>query len=1017
MSALPAIGTPAGIRLSLYRELFAYVEGTRRDLFRFWIVPFRDLPFRLGESLAEAKVPFAFDDVLDRQASRAVSDLIALLQRRFAPTTDEALGAKLTLREECMSPRFTTRDSPEQEVVLLASRTDPHLDCGLVDSWMARGGSGAQLLSGLTAVLARAIEEEVKNRCQVQYSYLATLAVANLLEDKKAFLKAIPLRGFSYERLEKAVGLCLFAIVAVALRSARARFERRNLGVDLRHTLLLMQTTLNPFAYISIKSRALQNDVNPWGLSPKAAILLEEFYDLVLQREPQPTYLEERICEAVTSNRPALEAAARGGLRYEARRRLGDLLSYFDDGRTDWLRMVASVVRRDSDLDALMYNHKSLGAIRRHLEMLGRGHRPDETGRKRIGAVTELIDALSRGDPVRRSCAGLPSPSRLADIGLTAFVAFILDRFGDGRLEEARGHLHHSRDGSTSPSDLSETWESGRLYRLSSDGRPFLMPMRRRVQSQMFIDLKGFTRRTHRAKEVVMADFMREQFYKPILQAAQRRFQGPTSTEKGEAPIELHNLLGDAAAFAGSTRDLVDLARDLRRIGCVYAERLEAAAPSLGDDAVSDELALGLEKQEEEARGKILALQRRIDAVQNEMNRKAAIPQSEKVLLLESLFEARFEELNQLQKKATDRLDDCDDTLRANIETQLKRLDVWKRQLHERHESTRAALAKMDPEDRDPALTELLCKPDERKLTELREELGRARGEASTRRKVLEDRRRDVRGFGLETGIYISHGASAEVISFEDKLFGPLRVAISEKINEAARGTARNPEIKAKMDAYLERERRERRRPGLSWPFLVYVDSAYSLVLPPTLSTKVDHAVRDQDLSMAEETARDLGRWTLRDLHRAMGRGDGKPPEMVHLLNDIHNLGLALSEEALEAFVEETLSSRFHFQHTVKISELHRDLQEPFVYLEDSLSFFISVPADAQDSLADVLVFRRAGNVQFRGFERAEATGVYEMLAPDTRFHRLLLQHHLADWIAETTEDPSRMLTKLKTAA
>ena len=76
-------------------------------------------------------------------------------------------------------------------------------------------------------------------------------------------------------------------------------------------------------------------------------------------------------------------------------------------------------------------------------------------------------------------------------------------------------------------------------------------------------------------------------------------------------------------------------------------------------------------------------------------------------------------------------------------------------------------------------------------------------------------------------------------------------MAISEKINEAARGTARSGQIKARLDAELEAARTARGAPELAWPFTVYVESAYGLVLPADLSSRLERPLRDTDLAEA----------------------------------------------------------------------------------------------------------------------------------------------------------------------
>src|SRR2546428_9536342 len=56
-------------------------------------------------------------------------------------------------------------------------------------------------------------------------------------------------------------------------------------------------------------------------------------------------------------------------------------------------------------------------------------------------------------------------------------------------------------------------------------------------------------------------------------------------------------------------------------------------------------------------------------------------------------------------------------------------------------------------------------------------------------------------GEKLEAGIFVSYGAAPEVATFEDHIFGPIKVSIAEKINESARGTARNGGVRARIEA------------------------------------------------------------------------------------------------------------------------------------------------------------------------------------------------------------------------
>lgn len=57
---------------------------------------------------------------------------------------------------------------------------------------------------------------------------------------------------------------------------------------------------------------------------------------------------------------------------------------------------------------------------------------------------------------------------------------------------------------------------------------------------------------------------------------------------------------------------------------------------------------------------------------------------------------------------------------------------------------------------------------------------------------------------GMDAGLFISYGTKPETIVIHDDYWGTLKVAIGEKINEAARGTTRNATIKAKKIFFLK---------------------------------------------------------------------------------------------------------------------------------------------------------------------------------------------------------------------
>src|SRR5207302_3369414 len=98
-------------------------------------------------------------------------------------------------------------------------------------------------------------------------------------------------------------------------------------------------------------------------------------------------------------------------------------------------------------------------------------------------------------------------------------------------------------------------------------------------------------------------------------------------------------------------------------------------------------------------------------------------------------------------------------------------------------------------------------------------------------------------GEKLEAGIFISFGAAPEVATFEDHIFGQIKVSIAEKINESARGTARNGGVRARVDAHLAAERARVGKPGLICPLHVAVSQPLSRPVPADVELAVRRSV------------------------------------------------------------------------------------------------------------------------------------------------------------------------------
>ncbi len=239
----------------------------------------------------------------------------------------------------------------------------------------------------------------------------------------------------------------------------------------------------------------------------------------------------------------------------------------------------------------------------------------------------------------------------------------------------------------------------------------------------------------------------------------------------------------------------------------------------------------------------------------------------------------------------------------------------------------------------------------------------------------------------LEAGIFVSYGAAPEVATFEDHIFGQIKVSIAEKINESARGTARNGGVRARVDALLASERARLGKPSLVCPLSVAVSQPLSMPLPPDVELAVRRCVATSDLDGAETV---LG-GAVRDFVARLAS-----QESYEDRGDIYNGGAAVSEEALRAYVEARGSDLTFLRRDVDVAGLHAALREKFVFPMTVLRLVMAV---SPHGLQELFVF--VGRALFKGFEKQGGLGIYELVARENPFFTLLAQHHVPQWVRD----------------
>jgi hypothetical protein len=243
-------------------------------------------------------------------------------------------------------------------------------------------------------------------------------------------------------------------------------------------------------------------------------------------------------------------------------------------------------------------------------------------------------------------------------------------------------------------------------------------------------------------------------------------------------------------------------------------------------------------------------------------------------------------------------------------------------------------------------------------------------------------------GLGLEAGVYISFGAAAERVDLAHPTLGPWSVSIGERLNEAARGTARSGLVKAERDAAVAKARAERKSPRLASPFQVRVGRSFQLQLPPPQVDAMESAIHRLDKNAVTTSVRDIAQWLHEIASEAIDGQEGALPGCIARLEDLYNAGCALSGTALEAF-EKAAQRTFAFK---RIELYHSELPAEFhrVHLLDFDPERLIVVTDL-GSGAPAYLLRYAGKAVFKGFEAQGGIDIWELLLPDLAFGRDLL--------------------------
>lgn len=982
-------------RLRLTSEIIHYCRQNRISPTSYLQLMMEQLPFKIGDG--RAKVPYVFDRELAETISSSIQQLVDLIKQREARIPIHAFMPSSVSRrpKDIMERYLCTRDLGarplERRITEDAIFHNLLLDAGVVEAWFLQQREPGRLIWSIKRLYLKAIEEEIKDEKRRELAYLTHLCLISFLRRSKDSLKKVKIKQIPYERLEQGVGQILYSALKEIQADVFNEIRYKDLTVDISRFEQRIKGSTNPLTFVAIRQGLFKNDRNPYHLD-------QEGFDL-LQALMQTSQID------INNIDDCIRALTNGAKRHKRlrdkllelwsinrlRAAVFDYLRDYEDytgGRDLWL---FNVMESNRVIQSIMSDDEAAQRFEDELARLlaESTHSPDRERGQRGIAIENAYKSLKKGGALKRLLFSSREEEQLREV-IEWFVLFQLDSVWSAAVDQALQHLE-DRNIVKGTRDLSEEYEGGRLYRLATDARPTLRDLAIKKEGHLFMDLRGFTRKMCLAKEITMADFMLRDFFLPVLQIA-KKYQ----LDEG---VRLNNLVGDAISFSGRIRSLVSLAQDLREIFDRYAERLvdrEASSNHAQEIAAKGERYMQERRAIlEERRG----IEQSIEGLERDLKLKEFLNPTQLIKAQQEDFDTQlrqYEEQISTLPKQIER--EKDPEKREHLIALKGYLERLREDIAEQKRELEQSIGSIGGDELNE-IFRIMCAQEREELDRLRRLLNESYEKEAELNRAYEIEMAAGQDAGIEYGLFISYGDAAETITFDDPFWGKMNVAIAEKLNEAARGTGRNPEVKRKLDHRLKEARRNRGNPQLAYPFSVFIERGYSFSLRSDMSTALEKIIQHGDMAAARRFMDNVTDTFMRDIEKGAAnlRADGW--ETLSYVNDIYNLGEAISGEALEAYLREISPYRYYFEKAVKVDELNPEIQQRFLFPSAELRFIICVDRNIEGVRFDVV--RYVGELVFRGFESHQATAVYEIIKRGSPFYLLLERYHLASWYEE----------------
>jgi hypothetical protein len=515
-------------RLDAYDQVGGACAQSSVEPLRFLTFRPEKMRIRIGESLMKSQVPVVFAaDLADRMA--------ALLPPAQPAPASGPLGL----------------DRDGLRAAISVAQLDGDLDPIDVQAWS--GERRDAFLEAFNGLYDRFLEEARSAGSGEETAALFQLVAMSSL--RNVLLHSVGANDRFFGQAALLAHLCD--------RALASSVERQGDGLSGRLGLLMI-ASCSPISLMGAAPSVAARPVNAYRTIPTAFTAARDMVRATMDR-------------ATGFDVPAMRARLSAELLGDAKRRRDLVRSSLAEAVRDL--SLLSTLTQGSELRDLASSSSALSEAL--FEPLGpeklraridRHPRGTEEPLSRLSVLVDSVGAILAGDtaPLRQ----MGSIEERADI---AAAGALLLAFDELTLEQGGHALGMVR--TLPPEEAEQARAQGRAYYFSLDDEPLFEIPAQRNEAFLFADMKDFTKRTVDLREDNMGDFLKRQFYEPILRTCAHFARNP------QTRVSVVNLLGDAVACRGDVQSMVALALYIRQLLDEAANELALAQRSVSGGA------------------------------------------------------------------------------------------------------------------------------------------------------------------------------------------------------------------------------------------------------------------------------------------------------------------------------------------------------------------------------------------------------------------------------------------------